>query len=63
LGVTKDVSDAEVKKAYRHLMNQYHPDKLAAKGLPEEMMKIAEEKTRRINAAYETVVKARGMQR
>ncbi len=45
LGVTRDASDAEVTKAYRRLMNQNHPDKLVARGLPESMMKVAEEKT------------------
>jgi len=59
LGVTSDVSDAEVKKAYRRLMNQHHPDKLVAKGLPEEMMAIAKEKTQEIQRAYEEVQKAR----
>jgi DnaJ like chaperone protein len=61
LGVTRDASDAEVTKAYRRLMNQNHPDKLVAKGLPESMMKVAEEKTRQIRAAYELLREARGM--
>jgi DnaJ like chaperone protein len=61
LGVSKDSSDAEVKKAYRRLMNQHHPDKLVAKGLPEEMIKLANEKTQEIKAAYETIRKARDM--
>jgi len=60
LGVNRNASDAEVKKAYRRLMNQHHPDKLAAKGLPEEMMKLATEKTQEIKAAYEQVRKSRG---
>ena len=55
LGVEPDASDQEVKRAYRRLMSQHHPDKLVAKGLPEEMMKIAKEKTQEIQAAYETV--------
>jgi DnaJ like chaperone protein len=59
LGVSRDASDAEVKKAYRRLMNQHHPDKLAAKGLPEEMMKLATEKTQEIKSAYEQVKKSR----
>lgn len=61
LGVTKDSSDAEVKRAYRKLMSQHHPDKLAAKGLPEEMMKLAQEKAQDITSAYDVVKEARGM--
>lgn len=61
LGVTAAASDSEVTKAYRRLMNQNHPDKLHAKGLPESMMKMAEEKTRQIRAAYEVLRDARGM--
>jgi DnaJ like chaperone protein len=59
LGVSRDASDAEVKKAYRRLMNQHHPDKLAAKGLPEEMMKLATEKTQEIKSAYEQIKRSR----
>nr|MBA2492389.1 DnaJ domain-containing protein [Gammaproteobacteria bacterium] len=59
LGTTKDAPDAEIKKAYRRLMNQHHPDKLAARGLPTEMMKVAEENTVRIRAAYDTIREAR----
>jgi DnaJ like chaperone protein len=60
LGVSSDASDAEVKKAYRKLMSQHHPDKLVAKGLPEAMMKIAKEKTQEIQTAYDKIRKARG---
>ncbi|MCG6969338.1 MAG: co-chaperone DjlA [Gammaproteobacteria bacterium] len=59
LGVEENASDAEVKKAYRRLMNQHHPDKLVAKGLPEEMMKLATEKTQEIKKAYEQIKTAR----
>jgi DnaJ like chaperone protein len=61
LGITHDASDAEVTKAYRRLMNQNHPDKLVARGLPESMMKVAEEKTRQVRAAYEVLRDARAM--
>jgi DnaJ like chaperone protein len=61
LGVQAASSDAEVTKAYRRLMNQNHPDKLVARGLPESMMKMAEQKTRQIRAAYEVLREARGM--
>jgi DnaJ like chaperone protein len=60
LSITEQASDAEVKRAYRKLTNQHHPDKLVAKGLPEEMMKLAEEKTHEIRVAYERIREARG---
>ena len=60
LGVAESASDAEVKKAYRRLMSQHHPDKLVAKGLPEEMMKLATEKTQQIRKAYELIKKTLG---
>lgn len=59
LGMTKVSSDVDIKKAYRRLMSQHHPDKLVSKGLPEEMMKIATEKTQEIKAAYELVRRSR----
>ena len=59
LGVSKDAPDADVKKAYRRLMNQHHPDKLVSRGLPEEMMKLANEKTQQIKEAYERIKKSR----
>ncbi len=55
LGVKPTATDMEVKKAYRKLMSQHHPDKLVAKGLPEEMMVLAKEKTQQIRKAYETI--------
>lgn len=60
LGLSATASDAEVKRAYRKLMSENHPDKLAAKGLPESMRALAEEKTRRITAAYERIERSRG---
>jgi DnaJ like chaperone protein len=61
LGIPESASNDEVKKAYRRLMNQHHPDKLVAKGLPEEMMKLATEKTQEIKQAYEQIQQSRGM--
>ena len=59
LGVEKSAEQSEVKRAYRKLMSQHHPDKLVAKGLPPEMIKIATEKTQAIRAAYELVKESR----
>jgi DnaJ like chaperone protein len=59
LGVSKSASNDEIKKAYRRLMSQHHPDKLVSKGLPEEMIKVATEKTQEIRKAYELVKDSR----
>jgi DnaJ like chaperone protein len=59
LGVDESANDADLKKAYRRLMSQHHPDKLVAKGLPEQMIKDATEKTQQIKAAYELIRKSR----
>ena len=59
LGVSASATDDDIKKAYRRLMSQNHPDKLVAKGLPEEMMKLAKEKTQKIAKAYEIIQEAR----
>lgn len=61
LGVKPDAGNEEIKHAYRRLMKQYHPDRLVASGLPEEMLKLAQEKAKQINVAYETIKAARGM--
>ena len=60
LGVDAQADDAEVKRAYRRLLSQHHPDKLVSKGLPEEMMKVAAQKTHEIRQAYELIREARG---
>jgi len=59
LGVKSDDSDKDIKKAYRRLMSQHHPDKLIAQGVPEDMMKIATEKAQTIQVAYDLVKSAR----
>ena len=61
LGVDRSASDSEVKTAYRRLMNQHHPDKLRARGMPESMLPVAEERTREIRAAWDAVREARGL--
>ncbi|SBS33785.1 DnaJ-like protein DjlA [Marinomonas aquimarina] len=59
LEVDESMSDAEIKKAYRRLMSQNHPDKLSAQGLPDEMIELAKERTQEIQSAYELIKKSR----
>ena len=59
LGVEASCSETELKRAYRKLMSQYHPDKLAGQGVPDEMIKVATERAQEVQAAYDTVKKAR----
>jgi DnaJ like chaperone protein len=60
LGVTAQASNDEVKMAYRRLMNQHHPDKLVARGLPQSMVGVAEQKTHEVRTAYEQIKTQRG---
>jgi DnaJ like chaperone protein len=55
LGLSAQSTEEEIKRAYRNLMSRYHPDKLVSKGLPEEMIKFATEKTQEIKAAYDFI--------
>jgi len=61
LSLAPTSSDREIKHAYRRLMSEHHPDKLLARGLPEEMMRVATEKTQEIKSAYERIRAARGL--
>lgn len=58
LGVARDAGEREIKRAYRKLMSEHHPDKLG--DVPEQLRRGAEERAREINAAYERVKSARG---
>ncbi|OOF67016.1 co-chaperone DjlA [Rodentibacter sp. Ppn85] len=60
LGVMETDDQSTVKRAYRRLMNEHHPDKLVAKGLPPEMMEMAKEKAQQIQSAYDLICKAKG---
>lgn len=61
LGVSANVDDKALKRAYRKLMSENHPDKLIAQGVPEDMVKLATERSQEIQAAYEMVKKSRGL--
>ena len=60
LGVNKDSSEQEVKRAYRKLMSQYHPDKLIGQGVPEDMIAVATAQAQEVQVAYDLIKKNRG---
>ena len=61
LGCNGNDSNEHIKKQYRKLVSDYHPDKIASKGLPEEFIKFANDKFREIQEAYEVIKKERGI--
>lgn len=60
LGISKDSTDQEMKRAYRKLISQYHPDKLIGQGVPEDMIAMATEQAKEIQLAYDLIKKNRG---
>jgi DnaJ like chaperone protein len=61
LGVNRDDPEEQIKRQYRKLVKEYHPDRILSKGLPEEFIQIAQDKFREIQEAYEGIKKERGM--
>ena len=61
LGATRDMSDTEIKKVWRKLVREHHPDTLIAQGMPEDFIEVATEKIATINAAYDEISKQRGI--
>ncbi len=59
LGLAETATDKEIKTAWRKLMSEYHPDKLAGRGVPEDMIKLATERSQEVQAAYDLVKKYR----
>ena len=60
LGVKPGDDATTIKRAYRKLMSEHHPDKLVAKGLPPEMMEMAKQKAQEIQKAYELIKEQKG---
>lgn len=61
LNCDENASDQEIKKQYRKLVTEYHPDKIESKGLPEEFIKFANDKFIKIQEAYDYIKKERGL--
>lgn len=61
LGVEHDASDEDIKRTYRQLIRENHPDRAIAQGLPQEFIDLATEKLSNINNAYESIQNQRGL--
>jgi len=61
LGISEKANNNDIKAAYRNLIRKHHPDKLVAEGMPPEFIDTANEKMKRINIAYDTICKVRGI--
>ena len=59
LGLPRSASDDEIRRTYRNLVREHHPDRLVAKGMPEEMVEQATKVLAAINAAYDRIAKER----
>jgi DnaJ like chaperone protein len=61
LSVERSASDEDVKRAYHHLVRENHPDRLIARGVPEEFVRLANDKLAAINGAYDAIKRQRGI--
>lgn len=61
LGVSRSDSIDVIKSKYRQLVREYHPDRHIAEGMPAELIELATGRLAKINAAYEAIVKERGV--
>jgi DnaJ like chaperone protein len=61
LGLSQSVSDDEVKRTYRKLIREHHPDALIARGVPKSFIEMATQKMAAINAAYDQIERERGL--
>jgi DnaJ like chaperone protein len=61
LGISPDADDDAVRRAWRALVRENHPDKLIAQGMPEEFVAVANEKLATINAAWDRIAQQRGI--
>tara|TARA_R110000868_G_scaffold53249_3_gene167341 strand:+ start:11994 stop:12692 length:699 start_codon:yes stop_codon:yes gene_type:complete len=61
LGIDADISDQDLKRAYRRIASQNHPDRMMARGAPLETQRFANEKMAAINTAYGKILESRGL--
>jgi DnaJ like chaperone protein len=60
LGVAYEANEEEIKRTYRRLVRENHPDSLIGRGVPEEFVRLATDKLAAINGAYDKIVLERG---
>jgi DnaJ like chaperone protein len=61
LGLSKSASAEEIRRTYRNLVREHHPDRLVARGMPEEMIEQANKTLAAINAAYDRIARERNL--
>lgn len=59
LGVSPSLSDADLKRHWRNLVRNLHPDRMIARGVPPEAQRLAEQRLAAVNDAYETIMDER----
>ncbi len=60
LGVSRDITDEDLRIAYHALVREHHPDRLISQGMPQEFVDLANKKLAAINVAYEKIGNQRG---
>ena len=61
IGLAPNASDEEIRATWKQLMRENHPDSLAARGVPQEFIARASDKVARINAAWDSIKRERGL--
>ena len=57
LGVARDAKEEDIRRRYRDLVREHHPDRHIAAGVPEEMIELATERLQKINEAYDRIMR------
>ncbi len=60
LGVDPSISDDDLKKHYRKLVRETHPDRMIAEGVPSDFIAVATRRAAEINSAYDKIMSERG---
>ena len=61
LGCIPESSNEEIRTSYRHMVSEYHPDRIIARGLPDDFVELANQRFREIKEAYDRIKKSRGI--